>query len=96
MNTIHLSRPHPPQPQAVSRLATELSVIPERTPRTSAADRLAMRIGLRLLLWGTRPADAQERARAHHERLRTAEAARREHELAVARAHLLHGTPFIR
>lgn len=38
---------HPP--------STPEAALTGRTPRTALADRIAMRIGLALLLWGTRP-----------------------------------------
>ena len=64
MNT-QLTRPHqshPPQPLAL------LSPASDRVPRTSLLDRAAMRVGLWLVLWGSRPAsdtDTLERHRRH-------------------------------
>ncbi|GLJ59958.1 hypothetical protein GCM10017576_00870 [Microbacterium barkeri] len=89
MNTIHLSpSAHPPQPSGMPRA---LSAIPERTPRASAADRIAMRIGLWLLLWSTRPSETPEQTRARYERQRLAAAARAEHEAQIQRITLVYG-----
>lgn len=84
VNTIHLSvSAHPPQPGV-------LSALPARTPRTSPADRLAMWLGLRLLLWSTRPIDQAEVQRLH-ERRRIAAAARAEHDAALSRSAARYG-----
>ena len=84
VNTIHLSlSAHPPQPGV-------LSALPARTPRTSPADRLAMWLGLRLLLWSTRPIDRAEVQR-RHERRRIAAAARAEHDAVLSRTEARYG-----
>ncbi|WOF21610.1 hypothetical protein N8K70_09400 [Microbacterium betulae] len=93
MNTTDLSpTAHPPQAgPSPARVEDAIAAIPARTPRTSTADRLAMRIGLWLLLWSTRPSDDRESAeRAHAARL-VADATRAEHDVAVARAQSLYG-----
>jgi len=44
---------HPPSTTPAAPRVAE--VLQSRTPRTALPDRIAMRIGLALLLWGTRP-----------------------------------------
>ncbi|OCG75299.1 hypothetical protein [Microbacterium sediminis] len=46
-------QPRPPQPPRPPSEA--IAVLESRAPRTAFADRVAMRIGLWLMLWGTRP-----------------------------------------
>ncbi|GGH39657.1 hypothetical protein [Microbacterium album] len=74
---------HPPQPPSPPRDALMHVSLQDRAPRTALHHRIAMRIGLALLLWGTRPrhvaADRDERdARAE----RALDQYRREAELA--------------
>lgn len=47
-------QPRPPQPPRPPSAA--IAALESRAPRTAFADRIAMRVGLWLLLWGTRPA----------------------------------------
>ncbi|MGV9769298.1 hypothetical protein ACWDR7_07450 [Microbacterium sp. NPDC003461] len=46
-------QPRPPQPPRPPSEA--IAALDSRAPRTALADRIAMRIGLWLMLWGTRP-----------------------------------------
>jgi hypothetical protein len=46
-------QPRPPQPPRPPSEA--IAALESRAPRTALADRIAMRIGLWLMLWGTRP-----------------------------------------
>ncbi|GAB2507176.1 hypothetical protein GCM10027064_00850 [Microbacterium petrolearium] len=46
-------QPRPPQPPRPPSEA--IAALESRAPRTALADRIAMRIGLWLTLWGTRP-----------------------------------------
>jgi len=58
---------HPPQPPSAAIAALE-----RRSPRTAIIDRFAMRIGLWLLLWASRPTHvcrAEADARRERERL---------------------------
>lgn len=76
-------------PQRPSGIPDPLQ-LPGRAPRTTLADRVAMRIALALLLWSTRPTNTRDHladARAHELRL-----ARRlrEHEWARSRLLLPH------
>lgn len=80
----HLS--HPPEPLAL------LAPASDRVARTSLLDRAAMRVGLWLVMWGSRPAppaDALERHR--HRAFLTEERARREAESALATRLWMHG-----
>lgn len=56
---------HPPQPPGPPQVAQSLQ---NRTARTSLPDRVAMWLGLQLLLWGTRPVDGQLTTSELHER----------------------------
>ncbi|GGF45044.1 hypothetical protein GCM10010922_20930 [Microbacterium sorbitolivorans] len=73
---------HPPS----TTVALDLQ---NRTPRTALADRIAMRIGLALLVWGTRPA-APLGPDVSGYRPHPSEAARREIDRALA----THQRPF--
>lgn len=78
---------HPPSTTEVASSAVE--VLQSRTPRTAFADRIAMRIGLALLVWGTRPA-ASVGPDVSGYRPHPSEAARREIDRALA----AHQRPF--
>lgn len=69
-----------------------LHALSHRSPRTGAADRLAQRLGLWLLLWGTRPAGApwSEPHRQTRAVVRALRAERAEHLAAAHRAEF-HG-----
>ncbi|MDY0909473.1 hypothetical protein [Microbacterium sp. CFBP9034] len=68
MSTIHA-------PQRTSGIPDTLR-LQSRDPRTSLADRIALHIGLRLLIWGTRTPrltdDRERHARAHRAHAATA------------------------
>lgn len=78
---------HPPQPP--DRIVQALQ---QRAARTSLPDRVAMRIGLWLVLWGTRPA-RRDRSAIDPRDLREAflERTIREHQAAVDRARANSG-----
>ncbi|HJA04482.1 MAG: hypothetical protein ACTH0E_00630 [Candidatus Microbacterium stercoravium] len=72
---------HPPR--------TPVQALSGRTPRTALSDRIAMRIGLALLLWGTRPVkNVGPNVSGHGVQSRTD--ARREIDRTLA----AHGHPF--
>ncbi|MFT4235159.1 MAG: hypothetical protein QM607_09200 [Microbacterium sp.] len=91
MNTTHAPRStdalhtelpqHPPSlapsltPSLTATLTAELAT---RTPRTALGDRIALRIGLWLLLWGSRPAAHRRRLSDEQARLHAAITTRRE------------------
>lgn len=67
--TAHPPRPpHPPHPPSEAIAALE-----HRAPRTTLIDRIAMRIGLQLLLWSTRPAMTRDKAQAAYRLRREAQ-----------------------
>ncbi|WP_309067170.1 hypothetical protein [Microbacterium sp.] len=72
---------HPPQPP--DSIAEALQ---NRSARTALPDRVAMWIGLRLLLWGTRPDRGQATNSDLHELHLERELNRRRAELELARA----------
>ncbi|WP_396641236.1 hypothetical protein [Microbacterium sp.] len=57
----HLS--HPPEPPAL------LAPTSDRVARTSLLDRAAMRVGLWLMLWGSRPASPTDALERHRRRV---------------------------
>lgn len=63
----------------------ELPALAQRRPRTSLLDRAAMWLGLRLVLWGTRPVPLRDSAPLHEQR-REMLHYRRQLELQRARA----------
>ncbi|GAA1729432.1 hypothetical protein [Microbacterium paludicola] len=80
---------HPPQPPWIAK---ELQ---NRHARTSLPDRVAMKIGLWLLLWGTRPATGRPNTSDLHQR--HLERALLEHQMELDRIRAwagLHGTQF--
>ena len=80
----HLS--HPPEPLAL------LAPASDRVARTSLLDRAAMRVGLWLVLWGSRPAsdaDTHERRRRHA--FRTQQREKYEADAAYAMRLWVHG-----
>ena len=88
MNTT-LEAPPGPDRSVPLRVTTQPSSARPTVPRSSAADRLALRLGLALVIWGRRHvdrADARHRALA----LRVAVQHRSDRELAAQR--LLHLT----
>ena len=77
---------HPPESLA------SLAPASDRVARTSPLDRAAMRVGLWLVLWGSRPvseADAHERRRRHV--FRAQRRAKYEADAAYALRLWLHG-----
>ncbi|MGI6877666.1 hypothetical protein [Microbacterium sp. gxy059] len=69
-------------------------ILRHRAPRTSLLDRIAMRVGLALLVWGTRP-EQQPVASQAPDRPDPRELAtlRRETEAQLARETLRYGVP---
>ena len=88
MNT-QLTQPqlsHPPEPLAL------LAPASDRVARSSLLDRAAMRVGLWLVLWGTRPVTRAEVVERHrHRAFLMEERARREAEAALATRLWMHG-----
>lgn len=83
----HLS--HPPAPPASLALLAPAS---NRTPGTSWLDRAAMRVGLWLVLWGSRPVTGAEALEHHRHRAFLAEErAHREAQAALATRLWMHG-----
>lgn len=77
---------HPPDP------LVQVAPVANRVPRTSLLDRAAMRVGLWLVLWGSRPAhepDVFERHRRHV--LRAEQRAKYEADAAYAVRLWVHG-----
>lgn len=80
----HLS--HPPDPLAL------LAPASDRSPGTSWLDRAAMRVGLWLVLWGSRPVSNAEALERHRHRAFLAEErVRREADTALATRLWMHG-----
>ncbi|WP_345750511.1 hypothetical protein [Microbacterium rhizophilus] len=80
---------HPPQPPSVTQR------LQNRSARTALPDRVAMWIGLRLMLWGTRPVQGRAADADLHERHLERELLKRQQELDLIRAWGgLHGTQF--
>ncbi len=70
---------HPPDPLA------QLAPVANRVARTSWLDRAAMRVGLWLVLWGSRPADPQNAVERHRRNvLREQQRAKYEADAAYA------------
>lgn len=86
---------HPPSTKRPSaQHAAALDLIRERAPRTRLADRIAMRIGLALLIWGTRPEPAAApRVDGFRADPRVGLHARHAADESLARHALLHGGP---
>lgn len=84
LNQPHLS--HPPDPLALLTPATH------RSAGTSWLDRAAMRVGLWLVLWGSRPVTRAETLEHHRHRAFLAqERAHREAQAALATRLWMHG-----
>ena len=79
---------HPPQPPGPPQVAQSLQ---NRIARTSLPDRVAMWLGLKLLLWGTRPVDGQLTTSELHERRLERKRLMLQLELDRARAMSLFG-----
>ncbi|CDK01200.1 hypothetical protein MIC448_510010 [Microbacterium sp. C448] len=80
----HLS--HPPEPLAL------LAPTTNRVAGASWLDRAAMRVGLWLVLWGSRPvSNAEALARHRHRAFLAQERAQREAEAALATRLWMHG-----
>ncbi|PZU38991.1 MAG: hypothetical protein DI573_08365 [Microbacterium sp.] len=87
MNTLLTTR-HPVPPEPLSVLPPETT----RVPRASLIDRAAMRIGLWLLLWGSRPVADTDAVDRHRQReFLLAERERRDAEAAMATRLWMHG-----
>lgn len=71
---------HPPSPPGIAQS------LENRSARTSLPDRVAMWIGLKLLLWGTRPVRGQATTRDLHEWRMERELRERQLELDRTRA----------
>lgn len=77
---------HPPDPPA------HLAPVANRVARTSLLDRAAMRVGLWLVLWGSRPADhAKAVERYRRDALRKQVRAQYEADAAYALRLWMHG-----
>ncbi|GAA2990863.1 hypothetical protein JOD63_001099 [Microbacterium terrae] len=70
-------------PQRTSGIPDTLR-LPSRAPRTTITDRIALNVGLRLLIWSTRPFDHERQSRIVH-----TEAARSAREHAYLREAIL-------
>ena len=80
---------HPPQPPSIAK------ALQNRSARTSLPDRVAMRVGLWLLLCGTRPVTGRPTTSDLRERHMERELLRHQMELDRIRAWAgLHGTQF--
>jgi hypothetical protein len=87
MNTLLTAR-HPVPPEPVSVLPPGTT----RKPRAALIDRAAMRVGLWLVLWGSRPvADTGALDRHRQREFLRAERERREAEAALATRLWMHG-----
>jgi hypothetical protein len=87
MNTLITTR-HPVPPEPLPVLPPETA----RIPRASLIDRAAMRVGLWLVLWSSRPvSDAEAIDRHRQQAFLLAERDRREAEAALATRLWMHG-----
>ncbi len=94
MNLTLPTRPPSAQRPDAQSSPVAASVLQDRAPRTALFDRLAMRVGLALLIWGTRPTrQAAPRVDGFRADPRAAAHARRAAEESLARHGLLHGVP---
>ncbi|WP_162621826.1 hypothetical protein [Microbacterium suaedae] len=94
MNLSVPTRPPSAQRSAAQTTAAAAAILRRRAPRTALFDRIAMRIGLALLIWGTRP----ERPSApdvsgYRADPRAPLYARHAVDASLARHALLHGAP---
>lgn len=91
MNTT-LEAPASPDRSITARASTDPSSARRRSSRRSAADRLALRLGMALVIWGRRNIDrAPDRVEQRDRAVAgfVAELGRRERELAAQRRALL-------
>ncbi|WP_156761936.1 hypothetical protein [Microbacterium karelineae] len=90
--------PSPQRPVAQTSAETAAEILQRRAPRTTLFDRIAMRIGLALLIWGTRPTrQSAPDVSGFRADPRAPLYARHAHDDSLARHALLHGastTPF--
>lgn len=87
MNTLLTTR-HPVPPESLSVLPAGTT----RVPRASLIDRAALRVGLWLLLWSSRPVTDTDAVDRHRQReFLLAERERRDAEAALATRLWMHG-----